>query len=146
MRFISFAILIFFSSILAADDVENLTVVFSEDNPPFSHISETGEVIGLLPDLVREVFDRLDNVSIESHAYPWSRAQYLIETSQRDLFCTYPSSSRQEYALFTENPLLHLDYDYLIFSKDNENAQRLLDVDVISDLTDFVMVSHSATA
>lgn len=128
-----------------AQESDSISFVFSEDNPPFSYENEQGKTFGLIPDLVKEVLVRLDSVEYEFIAYPWPRAQLRVENSSMDAFCTYPSSTRQKYALFTETPLLHLEYDYLIFHKDNPNVTELLQIEQIDDLMNFVFVSQDAT-
>lgn len=143
MRFKLLFFLIIFNSLVMAEDIE---VVFSESNAPFSFISQSDTVSGLIPDLVDALFKQSGELSSQNYAYPWSRAQHLVETAQKDAFCTYPSSSRREYAYFTDTPLLYLEYDFLIFSRHNPRVSELLEIDEIDDLKNFVFVSHNATA
>lgn len=147
---IHFVLLIFFSlfsSNLFAEEISHsLRFVFSDSGPPYSYLSESSILEGITPDLVRVLIDLSTDVISSYEAYPWKRAQYLVENSNKDAFCTYPSESRKGYAFFTTNPLYFQEYGYLIFNKDNDRAGDLIEIDDISDLNDFVFVSQSGIA
>lgn len=130
--------------ILWAQDI-SLKAVFSESNPPFSYNGKSNTPEGIIPELMTLLTDELEKVNIEQNAQPWSRAQNMMKTGEMDLFCTYPSTDRKNYALFTKAPLFYLENDYLIFSKQNSKFQDLLKIKNMEDLNNFTLVSHSAT-
>lgn len=128
-----------------AQENKDLKFVFSDTNPPFSYVSEKEQIVGLIPELVEIVMKNYGEISYEFKIFPWKRAQILVEKAEMDAFCTYPSKSRKDYAIFTKTPLLHLEYNYLIFSKNNSKIDELLKIKEINDLNNFTFVSHSAT-
>ncbi len=142
-KYILILVLLLFSKLYASEPI-HLDVVFTNTNPPFSHSSESEEIIGLIPELVSLLL-QISDIDYEFKNYPWARAQKLVETSVIDAFCTYPSTSRGLYANFTTEPLLHLEYNYLIFNKDNVNIQKLINVEKLSDLDNLTFVSQTST-
>lgn len=133
------------SNLYPQQEDKELKIVFSDSNPPFSYPSPSNEVAGLIPDLVELVMNNVDNKSFNFYMYPWKRAQILLKNADMDIFCTYPSESRKEYALFTESPLLYLEYNYIIFSKNNKKIEQLLAIKDLDDLDNFTFLSHSST-
>lgn len=131
--------------LFSQNEVKEFKIVFSESNPPFSYESSTNEVTGLIPDMVELMFSYLPERSYKFYSYPWKRAQVQLKNSFMDMFCTYPSESRKEYAFFTEQPLLYLEYNYIIFSKNNKKLDKLLAIRDITDLNNFIFLSHSSS-
>lgn len=135
-----FIILLFTSTLIYSD---HITVVFSDGGPPFSYLDETLQPAGVTPELVRYIMERIDPYNFTYLGLPWKRAQQQIESGESDIFATYPSDARKNYAIFTDKPIYYQEYGYLIFSKKNKNLLKLKNVKSFDDLKSFIFVSQS---
>jgi len=111
-----------------------LTFEFSEGASPYSD-SDGERAAGLFPDLVQLVFSFIPEYTTKNLAVPWSRAQYNVRLGRSDGFLTYPSQERQNYAVFSAQPLFIQDFGYLVYSADNPN------IDLIESATSFADLS-----
>lgn len=76
---------------------------------PFSQRNEDGGVSGALIDSV-ELVGLACGVRFEHAAFPWVRAQMMVERGDLDGFCTVPTAARLVYAEFCKTPLIRVDY------------------------------------
>lgn len=114
---------------------------FAEDEAP---ISDGGpdEARGIIPELTAELFDRLPDHSVTMTAGPWVRMQRAVKAGQIDGFVTYPSSDRNTYALFSETPLFHIDFGYLIYRRDHPERQRIEQARSFDDLQGLTFIGQ----
>ncbi len=98
--------MILISSMARADTI---TLTFTEGFPPFAY-KKDGRVVGIQIDLAVEVLRKLD-VEVNARAYPWSRAQALVEDGKADGFVTIPTDKRGRYAKFSRLPLFTSDFE-----------------------------------
>lgn len=133
-------ILLFTSTHIYSD---HITVVFSDGGPPFSYVDESENAVGVTPELVKYLLENIKPYNFTYIGYPWKRAQQLIESGESDIFATYPSDVRKNYAIFTENPIYYQEYGYLIFSKKNKNILKLKNAKNFNALKSFIFVSQS---
>ncbi|SDZ16167.1 substrate-binding periplasmic protein [Tindallia californiensis] len=83
-----------------------IRILGEEDFAPISY-EEDGEIKGISPDVIREVFDRMDHeISIE--LLPWARVQAKVAEGEADAFFSpYFTEERNRVYLFPEEPLLY---------------------------------------
>jgi len=62
-------------------------------------------VVGILPACVSMLMKPL-GIAAQHDAYPWARAQALVQDGAADGFCTTPTAQHQRYAIFTDLPVL----------------------------------------
>lgn len=122
-----------------------LKVAMSEALPPISHATN-GEPDGLLKDLLEELFRHVPGYRLEFHAFPWTRAQRLLEVGQMDLMVTFPSNSRKSYAVFSEATLYTMDYGNLVYDSRNNKALQLDAARSFEDLRGMVFISQEGVA
>ena len=87
-----------------SNEADTVRFAFSKGSPPITYGEDLERPKGILPELVAEVFKRLEGQEAIIIGYPWNRAQSLVKNETMDALCTYPSKSRKEYALFTSDP------------------------------------------
>ncbi len=137
-----FALSLMWSQSAAA---EHISFAFADDEPPVSyrafHHGEA-QVAGILPDLLRLVFSQQQEHDPGLHAYPWARAQYMVESGQHDGLFTYPSAKRKGYMQFTPSPAYFLDFGYLVFHKDNPHRLQLEHARSFEDLRSLTMIGQ----
>ena len=114
---------------------------FAEDEAPVSD-GGPGKAQGIIPDLTAELFDRLPDDSVTMTAGPWVRMQRAVETGQIDGFVTYPSSDRKTYALFSNTPLFHMDFGFLIYRRDHPQRQRIEQARSFEDLQGLTFIGQ----
>ena len=123
----------------------NLRFVFDQGSPPYSYKDADGNAIGLFPELVKAAFAALPEYSITVEAYPWARAQEMVQRGVADGFMTYPSEGRKKYAVFNSAPGFVEDIGYLVFVPKNPNAERLRTAKSFEDLRPFLFLGSSAS-
>lgn len=128
-----------------AQPAQLLKVAMSDALPPVSHVAN-GVPSGVLRDMVEELFRHVPGYRLEFQAFPWKRAQRLVELGQMDLFVTFPSNSRKEYAAFSPHVLYTLDYGNLVFDSRNSRALQLGAVRSFDDLRDMTFISQEGVA
>jgi polar amino acid transport system substrate-binding protein len=114
---------------------------FAENEPPISDGGSNG-ASGILPDLTQALFNQLPEESVTMLGGPWIRMQRSVETGQLDGFVTYPSTDRMNYALFSETPLYHIDFGYLIYRHDHPQRERFEQARSFEDLSGLVFIGQ----
>lgn len=117
-----------------------LRFVFDKGSPPYSYATDGSSVAGLFPELVQAVFAALPEYSVSVEAYPWARAQDMVQKGEADGFLTYPSDGRKKYAIFNDTPAFIEDIGYLVFVPSNPNANALRKVSAFNDLRPFLFL------
>lgn len=128
-----------------AHAAEVVRIALSNTNAPMSY-TEKGEVGGMLREMLAALFSYVPAYRPEFHAYPWTRAQRMVEIGEMDLFLTFPSRSRQAYAYFTEQPVYIRDYGNLVFDAGGRNASRIAAAKSFADLKNLIFVSQEAVS
>jgi len=88
-----------------AEPAARLRMAYFDRYPPLSNLGDTGQMHGLLIDLVNAVGARA-GLRFEHHGYPWARAQAMVERGELDGLCTNATPARKAYALFCDTPLV----------------------------------------
>ncbi|MEX1213731.1 substrate-binding periplasmic protein [Saccharospirillum sp.] len=114
---------------------------FAEKEAPVSDGGQQ-DAWGILPELTRELFDRLPGESLSMSAGPWIRMQRWVATGEIDGFVTYPSTERRDYALFSETPVYNIDFGYLVYRSDHPQRERLESAQSFDDLEGLVFIGQ----
>ncbi|MCJ8169596.1 substrate-binding periplasmic protein [Atopomonas sediminilitoris] len=120
---------------------EVLTFAFAEGEPPISDMLN-GEVVGLIPELATLAVNQTGDLQMHARALPWARAQHEVELGRLDALLTYPSKTRQVYAVFTPTPAYHLDFGYLVFHRDNPHRAQIESANSFADLHGLTFVAQ----
>jgi polar amino acid transport system substrate-binding protein len=120
---------------------QDWSVGFAENEPPISDGGPNG-ASGILPELTQLLFTRLPEESVSMLGGPWIRMQRSVEAGQLDGFVTYPSEDRKTYALFSETPLYHIDFGYLIYRRDHTQRERFEQARSFDDLSGLVFIGQ----
>lgn len=123
---------------------EELTFVFSDTSAPYSSLRDE-KAVGLFPDLVQLAFSYLPDYTATNLVVPWARAQYNVKNGLNDGFLTYPSERRQDYAVFSKDPLFTQDFGHLVYSADNPNRVVIESATSFADLSDLVVVVENGS-
>jgi polar amino acid transport system substrate-binding protein len=122
-----------------------LHFAFDEGSPPYSYSSSGAPPVGLFPELVKAVFSALPEYAIVMDAYPWARAQEMVQQGRADGFMTYPSENRKKYASFANAHLFIEDIGYLVFLPTNPNAKALRSAKSFKDLQPFLFLGSNSS-
>lgn len=127
-------------------NAELITFGVTDDEPPLSSAyenkSDGNKAYGLIPDMIRLVFDYLPGYRVKAEPYPWPRAQYLVEQGELDALLTYPSETRKNYAVFSNFPIYRIDFGYLIFRKGHPKRALFERAERFSDLASLTVVTQ----
>lgn len=86
-----------------------LRLAMASTAPPFSWQEMTSggiEVVrGIVPETLRKAFEIEGTHAVTFGAFPWARAQRLVEEGEFDGFCTNATLEREHYALFGTEPV-----------------------------------------
>jgi len=96
---------------------------------PLSQRNANGTVTGILIDSI-ELVGRACGVQFEHSAFPWVRAQMMVERGDLDGFCTVRTRTRLLYAEFCKSPILRVDFG--VFHRSDD--LRPLSVRSVEDL------------
>lgn len=82
-----------------------LTLVGNTGNYPVCYQDDSGKIVGINVDIIRELAKRMD-IDINIQLVPWARTLSMIKHGQVDGgFPLFITPERQEYALYTSVPL-----------------------------------------
>lgn len=121
-----------------------LTFAFSEASAPYSSLRDE-KAVGLFPDLVQLAFTFIPDYTTASVVVPWARAQYNVRHGSSDGFLTYPSEKRQEYAVFSAEPLFTQDFGHLVYSADNPNRDVIESATSFADLSSLTVIVENGS-
>ncbi|WP_342113484.1 substrate-binding periplasmic protein [Pseudoduganella sp. OTU4001] len=118
-----------------------LRVALSDAMPPMSHM-ENGEAQGMFREVLESLIQMTPGYRTEFHAFPWARAQWLVQNEQMDIFLTFPSRDRRKYAHFTRQAVFTMDYGNLVYRIGNPNTEKILAARSFEDLRGLVFISQ----
>lgn len=117
----------------------SLKFAFGEKSPPYSSALDE-KAKGLFPDLVQLTFSFIPAYSTEHVVVPWARAQYNVRLGLADGLLTYPSKAREEYAVFSAEPLFTQNFGHLVYSADNSNIDLIESATSFADLSSLTVI------
>ena len=127
-----------------SQSANRLMFAFSEASPPYSSLLD-GKAAGLFPELVQLAFSFVPDYAATSLVMPWARAQYNVRHGLNDGFLTYPSERRQDYAVFSTDPLFTQDFGHLVYSADNPNRAVIESATSFADLADLIVIVENGS-
>lgn len=99
-----------FSLINVAEANDNeIHMVYANKWPPFSS-GHGGDVVGILPDIVRAIIEDRMGYKVIHEGVPWARAQKNIEFGQADAFITTPTDERLEYSIRSKSDVVQMPF------------------------------------
>ena len=104
----------------------------SDNYAPF-YLVENGRARGIVIDILSEVVGKQMGIPIEFEAYPWARAQFMVEKSGYDALCTIANPNRLTYTVASDEPVLINNF-HLFVHKDNRLLPDLRKVSAIDGL------------
>ena len=120
---------------------ETVRMVYSADVAPYSYWDESTQTVrGILIDLM-DLAAQSAGYALEHEAFPWRRAQLMVENAYADALCCPATKEREAYAMFAPTPVTVLAEGEIFFAADNPKADRLRAARTIEDLYKFSMVS-----
>lgn len=128
-----------------AVETATIRVALSEAMPPISYTRQ-GEANGMFREILEALFEVLPAYRAEFRAYPWARAQWLVQHDQMDLLLTFPSQDRKQYAEFSKQPVFTLDYGNLVYRADNSRSNQIIAANSFEDLRGLVFISQDMVA
>lgn len=105
----------------------------SDTYAPF-YLVDNGKVGGIVIDILNEVIGVQMGIPIEFEAYPWARAQMMVEKEGRDALCTIATPTRLAYTVASDEPVLINNF-HLFVHKDNRLLPELRKVTSVEALT-----------
>lgn len=109
-----------------------LRIGYNAGGWPISRLSPSQQVEGLLFDALTRVMSQA-GLEASHHAFPWARAQAMVERGELDALCTAPTPERMVYALFAPTPVLTLPYG-VFHRHDDPRPARLRSVEQMRGL------------
>ena len=120
-------------------------VALSEAMAPASFV-EDGQASGMLKDMLKALFRNAPGYQAEFHAFPWTRAQRMVEAGEMDMFVTFPSGSRKEYADFSPHAIYTLDYGNIIYDRTSSKSAQIEAARSFEDLKGLTFISQESIA
>ena len=88
-----------------ARDKRALKFVYADNFPPLSYI-DNGVLRGTSPRIIEELLNKRLQLNVTHHAYPWARAQSMVQHGEADGFVSAATPVRLEYTVASTEPLL----------------------------------------
>ncbi|MCP4117643.1 MAG: amino acid ABC transporter substrate-binding protein [Desulfobacteraceae bacterium] len=107
--------------------------VYMVNYAPFSFYDENGEVIGMQPEIVQSIADRL-GIEVVHELYPWERSQQMVKAGKADAMLTTPTVKRFEYAVFAKEETCPHIWNLFIRKGDERMAKLIPTFKGIEDL------------
>lgn len=78
---------------------ESLVVAYNHDWAPYSYLSESGNLQGILPHLTDRLIEEANaGLKVTKVGLPWNRVQQTVLRNQADAFITFASEERLQFA------------------------------------------------
>jgi len=125
------------SASMAASALAPIRMGYFDSYWPFSRKIGSSSVAGALVDAVN-LIGRKAGLPFEHFAYPWARAQLMVERGDLDGFCTVRTQARLAYADFCPTPIVRVSYG--IYHRVDD--PRPLQVRSVEDLRQFRQATY----
>jgi polar amino acid transport system substrate-binding protein len=117
-----------------------LRLVFADELAPISFV-EDGKLTGIAVDVAIEVFRRRLGRAITVSAYPWERAQHMVEDGEADGFITIATPAREAYVTCGRATVLRAPV-HPIVRRDHPRMAELRGAKSLEDLKQFEIASY----
>ncbi|HYD78989.1 MAG TPA: transporter substrate-binding domain-containing protein [Paucimonas sp.] len=118
-----------------------LRINHGESFAPFNWRTESGELRGILLDILTEAFEQRLGIPVRHDGFPWLRAQKLVEEGLADALCTVPTPERLAFAEASAEPVATSPFT-LFCRRDNPLLDRLRQAKTLADLRPFHLVHY----
>jgi polar amino acid transport system substrate-binding protein len=133
---------LFVSPLSLAEAVKTpFRIAVSDNYPPF-YVVEEGRVGGISVDILRYVVEKQMGIPIAFEAFPWARAQMMVQKNGFDALCTIATPNRLTYTVASVEPVLINNY-HLFAHKDNRLLPELRKVTSIKELRELHLTALS---
>lgn len=116
-----------------------LRVALSDAGHPTSY-AENGKPAGVLKEMLEALFSTVPGYRLEFRVVPWTRGQRAVEDGSMDMFITFPSAHRSQYAGFTAQAVFTLDYGNVVYDLKGRNAAVVESARSFEDLRKLVFI------
>lgn len=116
-----------------------IRVALSDAGHPTSY-AENGKPAGVLKEMLEALFSTMPAYRLEFRVLPWTRGQRAVEDGSMDMFVTFPSAHRSQYAAFTAQPMFTLDYGNIVYDLKGKNAAVIESARSFEDLKKLVFI------
>ena len=120
---------------------ETMKFVYFNNFPPYSWEDDSGQMRGILIDIVNEAIQTRMGVSVSHQGYPWARAQLMVREGAADAYISVPTPERQTYAEISAEPVL-LNTVTLFTRTGHPKMDALKQIKTIADLQPFFLLDY----
>ena len=124
----------------AADRARQLIISYNEDYAPYS-FSESGRVEGILPEVLEHLLANVPDLKVSRVAYPWRRAQLVVQNEEADAICTFASEERRRYADFHFTPITVLR-PALFYAETNPRRADIEKISSVEQLKKIMLIDQ----
>lgn len=121
---------------------EPLRMVYFDNFPPYSFKNETGQMQGILIDIVNAALREKMAITVTHEGMPWARAQTLVKDGMADGFITVPNPERKTYTYVSEEVVLSTTLS-VFANKFNPKIDDIMRIRSIADLAPFVILDYN---
>lgn len=122
-----------------ADGPTRIRVAMSAAGLPTSYL-ENGKPAGVFKEMLEALFSSMPAYQLQLHVVPWTRGQRAVQDGSMDMFITFPSTHRSQYAGFTAQPVFVLDYGNIVYDLKGRNAAIIESARSFEDLKNLVFI------
>ncbi|QGY38601.1 transporter substrate-binding domain-containing protein [Pseudodesulfovibrio cashew] len=108
--------------------------------PPYS-MEQGGRMTGILVDCLDDILGKRMGYTLVHRAYPWSKAQELVQSGEGDTLCTNPTDEREQFMIFSEEAVIE-SAPSIFCDKDNPLLPGINAVQTLDDLKAFRQVDY----
>lgn len=121
---------------LSCNARESMKIVYSGKSPPLSWQDESGQMRGILVDVLQEALQNRMQVPLDHNAYPWVRAQMLVKKNKADAFVSVPTPERLSYIVKSQQPVVDINFT-LFTRKDHPRLAEIKQIKSLEQLSGF---------
>lgn len=120
-----------------------ITITFMSDHEPVAFISpESGEIVGIEPDIIREVLADEKNIELKFVALPWGRVQDRVKKGQADAFIAVITPERLNFSYPSKVALFPEGYTIFTYAK-HPKIDEMKKIKTINDLRNYTVCEYS---
>jgi polar amino acid transport system substrate-binding protein len=123
----------------------SLRIAYGDSFPPFNWVDEKGRLRGILVDLLDEALRIRMEQPIEALAFPWARAQMLVQEGSADALCTLPTVERLRYAEASVEPVATSTYT-LFTRRNHPQLDKMRAAKTLDDLKGLVLLHYQGSS
>ncbi|GAX87550.1 polar amino acid transport system substrate-binding protein [Lebetimonas natsushimae] len=130
-------LILMFSFSNATNNTKPFYYTDDEDYPPLIYRNSNGKPAGILYDIMKEAFHRM-NIPLKVDLYPWKRAQKMVKDGISDAMISIITPERLKFTIASD-PIL-LSSEYIFVNKNNPHFKEIMTIKSIKELKPFTIV------